>query len=140
MRRSPDTIFAARGSKRQIPFGFVLDELANVGPWTRLMFGCTAVYVEERIVFILREKKGAPDDNGVWVATTKEHHGSLRGELPSLRSIKVFGVGETGWQVIPAEADDFEESVLKACALVLAGDARIGKVPKSSKKRRPTGR
>jgi hypothetical protein len=35
----------------------------------------------------------------------------------------------TGWQILPVDADDFEESALRACELVLEGDARIGKVP-----------
>jgi len=120
-RRHPDDLFAVRKTKA-IPFEFVLDELAGVDPWTRPMFGCTAVYVEERIVFILRDKKDR--DNGVWVATTKERHASLRRELPNLRSIAVFGVGETGWQMLPVDAEDFEQSVLLACALVRAVDPR----------------
>ena len=37
-------------------------------------------------------------------------------------------------EVLPVDAEDFEESVLSACALVLAGDARIGKVPKPRRK------
>ncbi len=136
-RRAPDALFAARKNPK-VPFEFVLEELAPLAPWTRPMFGSTAVYVDERIVFILRDgKKDA--DNGVWVATTKEHHASLRRELPSLRSIAVFGVGETGWQVLPVDADGFEGSVLRACALVRAGDPRIGKVPKTKKKRTDTG-
>jgi hypothetical protein len=132
MRPDPDELFATR-KKTTLPFSFVLDELARLEPWTRPMFGCTAVYVDERIVFILREKKD--EDDGVWVATTKEHHASLRRELPRLRSITVLGAGETGWQVLPVDADDFEESVLRACALVRAADPRIGKVPKSKKAR-----
>ena len=44
------------------------------------MFGCTAVCVEEKIVFILRDKR---------IATTKELHVSLRRELPNLHSITV---------------------------------------------------
>ena len=32
------------------------------------------------------------------IATTKEHHVSLRRELPNLRSITVFGFGGSGWQ------------------------------------------
>lgn len=103
------------------------------------MFGCTAVYVDEKIVFILRDGKGDADD-GVWVATTREHHASLRREMPSLRSIRVFGEGESGWQVLPAGAEDFEDSVLRACALVRAADARIGKVPKPRSKKKPTER
>jgi hypothetical protein len=42
--------------------------------------------------------------------------------------------GVTGWQILPVEADDFEESVLRVCALVRAGDVRIGKVPKPRRK------
>jgi hypothetical protein len=94
------------------------------------MFGCTAVYARGKIVLILREKASAPADNGVWIATTAEHHASLRAVLPSMRPITVFGEGG-GWQVVPVEADGFEEEVLRACALVRADDARIGKVPKA---------
>jgi hypothetical protein len=140
--RNSDALFSARKPQKKIPFDFVLQELSAVGPWTRPMFGCTAVYVEEKIVFALRDKSDSRQDNGVWVATTSEHHASLRRQLPSLRSIAVFGGGETGWQVIPADSDDFEESVILACSLVLSGDARIGKIPKPRRKRparrRPT--
>jgi hypothetical protein len=90
--------------------------------------------VEEKIVFVLRERPSAPHDNGVWVATTKEHHASLRRELPSLRSITVLG-DDTGWQCLSVEYDGFEDEVLHACALVRAGDARIGKIPKRRAKR-----
>ena len=134
--RDPDALFAAR-KKKTIPFAFVLDELSSLDPWTRPMFGCTAVYVEEKIMFILRDKK-SDADNGVWVATTKEHHASLKRELPSLRSITVLGSGETGWQILPIDGDDFEDSVLRACEMVRAGDPRIGKVPKAKKKKTAT--
>src|SRR5262249_4250661 len=100
------------------------------------MFGCTAVYVEDRIVLILREKPTAAVDNGVWVATTVEHHASLRGELPSMRSIGVLGAGVTGWQVLPQDGAGFEEEALRVVGLILGDDPRIGKVPKV---RRPKG-
>ena len=51
-----------------------------------------------------------------------------------MRSIQVLGKPVTGWQVLPTDAPDFEEAALRACELVLVGDARIGKVPRS---RRP---
>lgn len=95
------------------------------------MFGCLAVYVEEKIVLILRDKAASSVDNGVWLATTVEHHESLRGEFPSMRSIELLGKKVTGWQVLPLDAPDFEESALRACELVLARDPRIGKVPRS---------
>ncbi|MEZ4297674.1 MAG: hypothetical protein R3B70_22125 [Polyangiaceae bacterium] len=128
-------LFAATKKKR-VPFDFVLDELAEMEPETRPMFGSIAVYVEDKIVFVLRERESAPHDNGVWVATTREHHASLRGELPNLRSISVLGDGGvTGWQMLAADAEDFEEAVRRACSMVLRGDPRVGKVPASRRRR-----
>jgi hypothetical protein len=63
------------------------------------MFGCLAVYVEDKVVLILREKREVTEDNGVWLATTEEHHQSLRREFPNMRSIRLFGKEVTGWQV-----------------------------------------
>lgn len=136
---------AIANRKKGPPFAFVLDELDALEPHTRPMFGCTAVYVGERIVIILRERPAHIEDNGVWIATTAEHHASLRAELPSLRSILVLNEGRiTGWQNIPVDGPDFEEEVLRACALVRAGDPRIGKIPKrkspSTGKRSPARR
>ena len=48
-----------------------------------------------------------------------------------MRSLKEFGKRATGWQVLPADAPDFEEAVLRASDLIIAGDPRIGKVPAS---------
>ena len=74
------------------------------------MFGCLAVYVKDKIVLILRDTRHETADNGVWLATTPEHHDSLRREFPHMRSIQVFGTKVTSWQVLPADASDFEES------------------------------
>ena len=115
------------------PFTFVLDELASLAPVTRPLFGCLAVYVGDKIVLALRRKEVETADNGVWVATTAEHHESLRQELPSLRSIELFGPGPSGWQVLPEQGPDFEDEVQRACELILRGDPRIGKIPKPKK-------
>ncbi len=98
------------------------------------MFGCLAVYVQEKIVLVLRDKTTDRADNGVWLATTEEHHESLRREFPNMRSIGVLGKSITGWQVLPSDASDFEEAALRACELVLARDPRIGKIPGARKK------
>lgn len=127
--------------KKKVPFEFVLEELASLQPYTKPMFGCTSVYVDDRIVFILRDKPEPKKDRGVWVATTAEHHKSLRNDLPSMRSIALFGPGPTGWQVLPDSSPRFEDDVLKACQIVLKGDPRIGKVPKRKsvrKKEKPS--
>ena len=115
--------------RSRVPHEFVLDALAPLAPVTKPMFGCLAVYVKDQIVLILRDRRDRTADNGVWLATTPEHHSSLREEFPAMRSIDVLGTGVTRWQVLPADAIDFEESAMRACELVLARDPRIGKVP-----------
>jgi hypothetical protein len=122
--------------RKTIPHEFVLDAMVALSPRTHPMFGCLAVYVEEKIVLILRDKAGETADNGVWLATTQEHHESLRCDFPNMRSIQVLGKKVTGWQLLPADAPDFEESALRASELVLARDPRIGKVPKVKRKKR----
>ena len=117
--------------KKRIPHEFVLEALTGLSPRTNPMFGCLAVYVGEKIVLILRDRKTA--DDGVWLATTPEHHESLRREFPNMRSIQVFGKDVTGWQVLPVDAPDFEEAALLACDLIAARDPRIGKVPGARK-------
>ena len=123
-----DTLFAVK-QRKPVPHKFVLDAIGTLAPRTRPMFGCLAVYVADKIVLILRDKRDGTADNGVWLATTEEHHESLRREFPNMRSIQAFGTEVTGWQVLPADATDFEEAALRACELVVAGDRRIGKVP-----------
>jgi hypothetical protein len=114
-------------ARKHIPHEFVLEAMTGLSPRTNPMFGCLAVYVGEKIVLILRERNTA--DDGVWLATTPEHHESLRREFPNMRSIQVFGKDVTGWQVLPVDAPDFEESAFRACDLIAARDPRIGKVP-----------
>jgi len=116
--------------RKALPHEFVLDALAAVSPRTNPMFGCLAVYVEDKIVLISRDKREPDADNGVWLCTAEEHHESLRREFPNMRSIQVFRNKVTGWQVLPVDAPDFEEAALRACELVAARDPRIGKVPK----------
>ena len=117
--------------RKAVPYGFVLDALAQIQIRTRPMFGCLSIYVGDKIVLMLREKPKQREDNGLWLATTEEHHKSLRREFPNMRSIQLFGKEVTGWQVLPADAADFEEAAIRACELIIALDPRIGKVPKS---------
>jgi hypothetical protein len=116
--------------RKAVPHEFVLEAIQSLAPMTRSMFGCLAVYVEDQIVFILRDRHDSPADNGVWLATTAEHHASLQREFPRLRSIQLLGREVTHWQVLPSDAPDFEEAALRACRLVLARDPRLGKIPK----------
>ena len=122
-------------------FPFVLEELeasrlvSRVS--TRAMFGSHAVYVDRKIIFILRQKDDPKTrrDNGIWVATKPEHNESLLRDFPALRPIELFAArgrkGFYGWLNLPDSGDGFEETALALCRLVIAGDPRIGKIPNS---------
>jgi hypothetical protein len=128
------------------PFSFVLDELAEsvASPRirTRSMFGSLAVYVDEKIVFMLRRKQTPATlrDDGIWVASLPEFGASLRREFPSLRPIELFeSYGKdafTGWWNLPEHEEGFEGTALELCRLVTKGDPRIGKVPKGRKSKK----
>jgi hypothetical protein len=120
---------------KAIPFDFVLEKLDPLSPWTRPMFGCHAIYVGEKIVGVLRKKGNNKRDNGVWIATSANYHDSLKRDFPSMRSIEIFGRTSSTWQILPEDADDFEESVMTFCEFILKGDERIGKLPTKKTKR-----
>lgn len=119
--------------RKIVPFEFVLEALSALEPRTRPMFGCLAVYIGERIVLILRDRPKDIADNGVWIATTEEHHASLRDDFPNMRAVQLMGGKISGWQVLPVDAPDFESSAMLACELVARRDPRIGKVPKKKR-------
>ena len=80
-----DTLFGVK-PRKPVPHEFVLDAIATLSPKTRSMFGCLAIYVQDKIVFILRDKGDQAADNGVWLATTEvADHGNYRSK-PALRS------------------------------------------------------
>lgn len=115
--------------KKKRPFEFILEELGDLAIHTKPMFGCLAIYIDEKIVLILRKKSDHKKDNGVWLATTAEHHASLKIDFPGLRSIEMFGSGPTGWQNIAEDLNDFEAYAMLACKLIRKKDPRIGKIP-----------
>ena len=123
--------------KKKIPFDFILDYLHPLEISIKPMFGCHAIYANGKILLIVRKKEDHEDANGVWIATGKEHHESLRKELPSMKSVYILsdGKNETGWQMIHEDANDFEESVIKICSMIVKQDDRIGKIPKSKRKK-----
>jgi hypothetical protein len=137
MRKPANEKFFPVKHRKSAPYEFVLEALSPLPIETRSMFGCLAVYVGDKIVLMLREKQKQKEDNGVWLATTKEHHQTLQREFPCMRSIQLLGKEVTGWQVLPADAPDFESMAVHACELILARDRRIGKVPKGRPRSKP---
>lgn len=124
--------------KNPVAFEFVVDALERLHPEIRPMFGCHALYAGERMLLILRKKDAHRDDNGIFIATTREHHESLKKSFPSIRHIHIFGP-TSEWLNLPEDAVDFEEAAFEICRLIMAGDKRIGKVPPARKKRKKPG-
>jgi len=118
-----------------IPFDFVLERLGSCAPLVRPMFGCHAIYLGERIVMMLRNKENHEDDNGVWLAIAPEHHQSLKKIFPAMRPVRLLGERTSVWYNIPVACDDFEESVITACEMIIKNDPRIGKIPKRKGKK-----
>jgi hypothetical protein len=121
-------------------FPFIIEELENsrLSPrfQVRAMFGSHAVYIDDKIVFILRKKGDAKTirDDGMWVASLPEHNVSLLRDFPELRPIELFQDrgrrGFTGWLILPDSEARFEENAMAICQLVINEDPRIGKLPK----------
>ena len=126
----------AKKKSTPLPFSFVMEYLYPNEPVVKPMFGCFALYLGRKIVLILRKRSDHKNINGVWIATNVKHHESLRKLFPSMKSIEVLGKNPTNWQVLPESSDDFEESVIKACELIVKGDPRIGTIPKEKTKKR----
>ena len=98
-------------------------------PTSRAMFGALAVYVGEKIVFLLRDRPTDPQANGVWLAIPTEFQENLHADLPNAGPVRIMGKEISGWRLLAADADDFEAHALRACELVVSNDSRIGKVP-----------
>lgn len=127
--------------KKSPAFSFVLEELGD-SPLagrirTRPMFGSHAVYIDQKIVFILRQRANPKTlrDNGIWVAMLPESTDSVCKDFPALRPIELFAArsktGFAGWLNLPDTDDSFEESALALCRLLIRGDPRLGKIPKA---------
>ncbi len=98
------------------------------------MFSGFAVYLGDRIVCMLREHQKSPQDNGVWLVLsegTSPADLTLRRDFPSIRSIELLGDKIGHWLLIPSDSPSFETEALYACDLLLRGDKRIGRIPKS---------
>jgi hypothetical protein len=123
---------------KAVPFPFIVEALDPVHPLVKPMFSGFAVYVADKIVFMLRDRPTLTGDNGLWFVFSEEADmskkaGSLRSEFPSLREIGLLEGKISHWMVLPVDAPDFESAALRACDLVLAHDPRLGRVPKSRK-------
>ena len=114
--------------KKQIPFIFLLDYLpANIV--IRPAIGMYYIYWEKKIVLIFRNVIKNAQHNGLWIATKREHHSSLKAAIPAITNF-VFDEGETfdsAWLQLKDNHDDFETAAIRICELISERDKRIGK-------------
>lgn len=116
----------------KIPFNFVLDHLTGVDIIIKPMFGCYGVYTGGKLCLFLMDRKKPlirretePLQKGIYVATTAGHVDSLKKVFPAAE-FEMLKEGKV-WMFIPAAIPEFESYVIRACELIGAGDARIGR-------------
>jgi hypothetical protein len=66
----------------------------------------------------------------------------LKYDLPGLTPISLNRKGSndaTKWQYLPADLEDFEDLVIRACGFIKNDDPRVGHIPNSPKKSRLYG-
>lgn len=114
--------------RRPIPFPFIIDELESLRPTVRNVFGFTHVYLEDKLLFSLRDAPTRAGSNGMWLYTTTEHADSLAQEFADLPRRQIWRSGKKAWIVLASRLGNFEEYALKACELILRGDQRIGRL------------
>jgi hypothetical protein len=119
--------------KKQMPFDFILNYLPRnivVQP----AIGMFYIYFDKKIVLIARQTAKNKQHNGLWIATNREDHASLKAEMPAITDF-VFDEGEavdSAWLLLPEEHDDFESAAGAVCELISNRDKRIGRVTRKS--------
>ena len=76
--------------KRQVPFPFVLEELAPLRPTIKRMFGFTHIYLDDKLLCSLRDSVKHRGTNGLWLYTATEHVESLAREFPNLSTRQLW--------------------------------------------------
>ena len=111
-----------------VPYEFVFDYLPG-DIIVKKMFGMHYVYWRKKIMLILRKRDNLPEMNGIWVATNKEYHQSLKEDISEFGPFFIDGDERHGnWLLIQADAENLEEAAIKLCELISHGDPRIGRL------------
>lgn len=115
------------------PYQFFLDLLYPLELRHKKMFGVDAYYLDDKMIVALREKEKNPVDNGIWIATKKEHHQKLKQQLTSVKNIETIGI--KAWLMLPAESDYFERDSRILAELIHTHSPLIGTLPKPKKRK-----
>jgi hypothetical protein len=111
-----------------LSYDFFIELLYPLQLRNKKMFGVDAYYLDDKMLFALREKEKSPVDNGIWIATKKEHHQQLKHQLTSVKNIETIGI--KAWLMLPAESDHFERDSCVLAELIHAQSSLVGILPK----------
>lgn len=72
-----------------MPYDFILDYPPD-NIMVKPMFGMSYIYLNEKLMLMLRKAVKEPEMNGIWVATYKKYHQSLDEEIPGLSEYVMY--------------------------------------------------
>lgn len=111
----------------KVPYDFVLRYLYPVRPQIKKMIGCYGLFVNKKLLLLLRERQNQPEFNGIFLATQPRFFDTLQNEIHvSNMNFDIDGDPHS-WIFLSEDLADFDDKVKKACELIKAGDERIGK-------------
>jgi len=132
IRETIGRIIGLMSEPLRIPYPFILEHLTAEDIVVKPMFGGYAVYSDAKLCLfmvrrdlpVLPRPEGA-DQNGIYVATTRENVPSL---TPVFENAEIqFLKGDKVWIFISESKANFEEYTIRACELVAARNRRIGR-------------
>jgi hypothetical protein len=94
------------------------------------MFGCEAIYLDDRLVLVLAD--GDEPWNGVIVPTERELQPEIRALWPTLEPHPILGK----WLYVSRSNEDFESVAQAVVERLRRGDSRLGTIPKPRRSRR----
>lgn len=117
-----------------MPFDFLLSYLPRniiVQP----AIGMFYIYWNRKIMMIARQTGKNPQHNGLWIASDRQHHASLKHDIPAISDF-VFEEGAeitSHWLLLSEGHDDFETAAIAVSDLISKRDPRIGRTTAKSK-------
>lgn len=111
----------------QVPYDFVLQALYPLRPRVVKMLGGYGLYREKTLLLFLRNGENQPEFNGVFIATHPPYFASLQKDIHESKMEFDLDGSTDSWIFVSEDLNDFEAKVNTACALIKAGDVRIGK-------------
>ena len=91
------------------------------------MIGCYGLFVNKKLLLLLRDRDNQPEFNGIFVATQPEFFDALQHEIHTSKMEFDLDGEAHSWIFLSEDLPDFNAKVKKACEMIKAGDVRIGK-------------